>query len=1014
MHNSPDTAAENRLPLSLLKRLDRVGDRFEDAWAAGQRPVIETFLAESPEPERALLLRALLGLELDLRRRGGETPQPTEYLSRFPEYAAVIHEVFAETLAVTPKPESPEAASWPMPPERGSAPGAESSLGGRPRTLPGHATGPETAAAAAQEWPAVPGYEIQGELGRGGMGVVYRARHLGLERVVALKMIRAGAQASPDELARFRSEAALQARVHHPNIVQIFEVGEAGSCPYFALECVEGASLDKRIAGTPQPARAAAQLVETLARAVQHAHAKGLVHRDLKPANILVAADGTPKVGDFGLAKRLEGDAGQTQSGAVIGTPNYLAPEQAWGRLKAIGRATDVYALGTILYELLTGRPPFLGATAADTIMQVRHQEPVPPRRLLAQVPHDLETICLKCLRKEPGQRYASALDLADDLKRFLNGEPIQARPVSAWERGVKWAQRRPAIAALFSVLLVVLVGGFFGMMELWLRAEAARQAEAVQRRRAEANEQRAELASDRTLTALENLARAYRDAGRTVEAIALYEQVRDARVQRLGAGHSDTLTTLNNLADVYREAGHVAAAIALYEQVRDTRVQKLGADHPDTLTTVSHLADAYLASGQTAKAVTLFGQVHEAAVQSLLGTGQPSALPKPAKPDALTSTAAGRTGGRGPSALPKPAKADALALLEPLRDAQVQKLGAGHPDTLTTLNNLADAYRAAGKGAEAIAVFEQVHDICVKHLGTDHPRTLTALKNLADAYLADGQTPKAIALYEQVWDKEMKQLGLGHPRTLVTLNKLSDAYLADDQTVKAIALFEQVRDAEVEKLWADHPDTLAKLALAYQAAGKLEQALRLFQQAAMDIEKRRFRHANAASIVGNLSDCYEQLKQYEPAETWRRKWLAVAKEKSGPQSADYGAALAALSRNLLLQHKHAEAEQTFRDCLALRAQLEPETWTTFDTQSMLGEALLGQQRYAEAEPLLKGGYEGLKAREKALPPQAKARLTETLERLVQLYDAWGKPEQAATWRKQLDQAKPPAREVNR
>jgi WD40 repeat protein len=246
--------------------------------------------------------------------------------------------------------------------------------------------------------------------------------------------------------------------VQHPNVVQIFEVGETDSGPYFALEYVDGTSLDKKIAGTPQPARAAGELVETLARAVHHAHQKGLVHRDLKPHNILIAADGTPKVGDFGLAKRLEGEAGRTQTGVVLGTPSYMAPEQAWGEIRAIGPATDVYALGAILYELLTGRPPFLGATPLDTVLQVRNQEPVPPCRLQPKLPRDLETICLKCLEKEPGQRYPSAATLAEDLRRFLEGKPIQARPAGIAEKLWRWYRREPALALVSGLAAVALV----------------------------------------------------------------------------------------------------------------------------------------------------------------------------------------------------------------------------------------------------------------------------------------------------------------------------------------------------------------------------------------------------------------------------------------------------------------------------------------------------------------------------------------------------------------------------
>src|SRR5689334_17326989 len=258
--------------------------------------------------------------------------------------------------------------------------------------------------------PQVPGYEVLRELGRGGMGVVYAARHLRLNRIVALKVMRAGPAADRE---RFRQEAEAVARLQHPNVVQIFEVGdwpaEGGPTPYLALEYVAGPSLDRHLAGRPQPPRAAAALVETVARGVHAAHGAGVVHRDLKPANVLLAADGTPKITDFGLAKRLDAPAGHSLSGLVVGTPSYMAPEQAAGKSQAVGPAADVYSLGAVLYELLTGRPPFRGATPVDTVLQVLADEPAPPRLLQPRVPPDLDTICLKCLHKQPGGRYASA-----------------------------------------------------------------------------------------------------------------------------------------------------------------------------------------------------------------------------------------------------------------------------------------------------------------------------------------------------------------------------------------------------------------------------------------------------------------------------------------------------------------------------------------------------------------------------------------------------------------------------
>jgi WD40 repeat protein/tetratricopeptide (TPR) repeat protein/tRNA A-37 threonylcarbamoyl transferase component Bud32 len=333
-----------------------------------------------------------------------------------------------------------------------------------------------------QPLPRLPGYEVLGVLGKGGMGVVYRARHLSLKRLVAVKMIRAGAHAEAAERARFRAEAEAVARLQHPHIVQIHEVGEHDGLPYFSLEFVEGGPLTGRLAGTPQLPAEAAGLVETLARAVHAAHERGVVHRDLKPSNVLLAGPSdaplgrcVPKIGDFGLAKRLDEDDGQTQTGLVLGTPSYMAPEQARGSGRDVGRAADVYALGAILYEALCGRPPFKGVTRQDTLDQVRSQDPVPVRQLNPAVPRDLETVCLKCLRKEPPQRYASALDLADDLHRFREGRPIQARPVPAWERAAKWVRRYPVVAGLAALVVLVTVTGVALVGKYYAQAEAKR-----------------------------------------------------------------------------------------------------------------------------------------------------------------------------------------------------------------------------------------------------------------------------------------------------------------------------------------------------------------------------------------------------------------------------------------------------------------------------------------------------------------------------------------------------------
>jgi WD40 repeat protein/tRNA A-37 threonylcarbamoyl transferase component Bud32 len=354
----------------------------------------------------------------------------------------------------------------------------------------GQGTVDEAATAPSSQWPSVPapqvpGYENLEEIGRGGMGVVYKARQIRLDRVVALKMIRAAELAGPEARDRFQREAEAAARLQHPNIVQVFEVGAHEGRPFFSLEFVEGGSLAQKLAGTPLPAAAAARLVQALARAIHHAHERGVLHRDLKPSNVLLSAAGVPKITDFGLAKRLDVEGSATRTGAVLGTPSYMAPEQAEEEGRRLGPATDVWALGAILYECLTGRPPFGGATVLETLEQVRGHEPVPPARLNPRVPRDLETVCLKCLHKDPARRYGAAAELADDLGRVLEDRPVHARRATTRERAWRWCRRNPGLATASSLaaaglVTVTLIAIVFALYQSEVAAERTRDAATV------------------------------------------------------------------------------------------------------------------------------------------------------------------------------------------------------------------------------------------------------------------------------------------------------------------------------------------------------------------------------------------------------------------------------------------------------------------------------------------------------------------------------------------------------
>jgi tRNA A-37 threonylcarbamoyl transferase component Bud32 len=453
------------------------GDRPADGHSLD--PELEAMLAEmvrdwdsgSPRPLRAYLDRRprligrpdilveLINQEVVLRQMRGETPQPADYLAEFPELGEAIDRLFeihglgSRTLELVD--------GTPI----------RSSMGER-----------LAAWSAGDRRPAISGYEIERLLGRGGMGVVYLARHLELNRRVALKLLRESRLDDPGLVARFRREAEAAARCQHPNLVQIHDIGEHDGEFYLALEYVAGGHLGRALAGEPQPPRRAAELVETLARAIDHAHAQGVIHRDLKPSNVLLTLDGQPKITDFGLAK-LQGSTTDTEVGTVLGTLAYMAPEQVQARAGEIGPRTDIHALGAILYEALTGRPPYRAETPQQIFHAILSEEVVAPSIRQPGVPRDLEAICLKCLEKEPSRRYGTAADLAEDLRRFLDGRPTAARPASPAERCLRWGRRnRGAVAAIAGLAILA-------AFSTW---QAIRATEAERRSQAEAEISRA------------------------------------------------------------------------------------------------------------------------------------------------------------------------------------------------------------------------------------------------------------------------------------------------------------------------------------------------------------------------------------------------------------------------------------------------------------------------------------------------------------------------------------------
>ncbi len=467
--NPRSTLGEPAIPVTAFMQIDAACDRFEADYGAGRSPDLAAYLEGVPEEVREPLFRNLLAVDLEYRLRRGDRHDAWWYRERFPERADVIDSVFrsmADRLdpsggpAVGPQgemdPVDPDGETRPADPE-GDDEQAAVARGG----LDGVAYRDLKSA----------GYEVRRLLGRGGMGVVYEAHQVALNRPVALKLLRSGSFATESELLRFRNEAEAVAQLDHPHIVPIYEVGRHRGRHFFSMKRIDGCSLDRRLAEFAADPRAAARLVAVIAGAIHHAHTRGILHRDLKPANILLDEEGQPHVTDFGLAKRIDGDPELTHSNTLVGTPSYMAPEQTTRSLGAVSTATDVYGLGTVLYAMLAGRAPFTGTTLVETLEMVRTQYPEPPSRLNPRVPRDLEVICRKCLEKEPGRRYSSALALSEDLSRWLRGEPILARPVSAPVRAAMWCRRNPVIATTAAMAMLFLIGGLAGVTWKWREA---------------------------------------------------------------------------------------------------------------------------------------------------------------------------------------------------------------------------------------------------------------------------------------------------------------------------------------------------------------------------------------------------------------------------------------------------------------------------------------------------------------------------------------------------------------
>jgi serine/threonine protein kinase/tetratricopeptide (TPR) repeat protein len=707
---------------------------------------LENYAAECPElGSSAELPSDLIAEEYRVRQLWGDHPARDVFLAQFPGRAdgliGLLTEIDAE-LASLRQPDTEE-------------PNAEHLTLASPVV-------PATASVAEVPFPIreIKGYELIDELGRGGMGVVYRARQVGLGRFVALKVLQSGSLAGKDERARFHREAHAVARLQHPNIVQIFATGEYNGQPFLVMELVEGGTLAKRIAGNPLPARAAAHLVERLVRAVDYAHQHGIVHRDLKPSNVLVGQDDEPKIADFGLAKCLElaaHEAGptleeyRTQTGAILGTPPYLAPEQVGGAKHEVGPASDIYALGTILYEATTGQPPFKAATIVETLELIRSTEPITPRRLQPLLPRDLETIVLKAMAKEPAGRYMSAQAMAEDLHLFLAGRTILARRSTTGEQLWRWCKRNPVIAglnALAATLAIVIAivstaaayrNGRLAEQLKDQRDETARNLVQAKKAQAETGEALAEAEAVNAFLTEDLLGQADPDANARDKKVTVEELLREAAGQIEGnvkfAGRPEVEATLRlTLGKTFFKLSDLAEGEKHLRRAVDLRRQSLGPDDPRTLAAQEALAD-FLNRGpaRPAEAVPLALQTWQGRTR-ILGPEHRDTL------DSL-NTYAGclQTAGQGEQAIP---------LLRECLAARLRTLGPRHEDTLVSMNNLAVVLMRYGDYSEAIPLLREA----VEARRPAGPETKLALSasNLGLCLITVGQLDEADRLLRE------------------------------------------------------------------------------------------------------------------------------------------------------------------------------------------------------------------------------------------------------------------------
>ena len=937
---------------------------------------------------------------------------------------------------------------------------------------------------------------------KGGLGEVFVAQDLELHREVALKEIQSRFADQPDSRSRFVLEAEITGGLEHPGIVPVYGLGQyADGRPFYAMRFIRGASLAEAIARFHRadgpgrdPGERSLELRKLLGRfvdvceAIEYAHSRGILHRDLKPGNVMLGKYGETLVVDWGLAKSVgrgertsetgettlqpsSGDSvDPTLLGKAIGTPAYMSPEQAAGRLNDLGPASDVYSLGATLYSLMVGQPPFSGNDKGEILSRVERGDFPRPREVKPLVPAALQAICLKSMALQPADRYSSPQMLAEDIEHWLADEPVGCYSEPPLVQARRWVNRHPtlvvgtAATVLISFVSLAAIATVVGQSNRALATkkteldaknrqlaqantdlEAANVSERsakqdADQKRSDAEKARREgqqlldfftsvlrlpdpsvaaygaktptvaemfdLAANQLESTFPNqpliqaqllnaIGQTYHGLGLNEKAIMVFERARDLYRNDLGEDHEDTLATMNELGVAYQSAGRLAEAVPLLEHALKLAEARLGPEHPNSLTVMNNLASAYRSAGRLPEGL----QLHEKTLASRkvqFGLEHPKTLTS-MNNMALLLQSAGRL-------------EEALPLFKKTLELRNVQLGPEHPDTLTSMNNLGLVYNSLKRHEEALLLWKQTLELRKASLGPKHPSTLTSMGNLANAFGNSGRLAEALPLYEQTLELSRETHGPDHPATLTTMNNLAAAYASAGRPEEALPLYEQTLALRKAKLGPEDPSTLISmnnLAVAYKNAGRLAEALPLYEQT-LELKKAKLgpAHPSTLTVTNNLAKAYLAAEQPQKALPLFDQLIAGHRGRATPDDPAFAGLLAATSHELLQHRQYPDAETYLRECLAIREKKIPDDWVLFNTQSMLGDALSGQKKFQDAEPLLVKGYQGMKDRETKIPPTANTRLSEAVQRLVDLYTAWDKPEKAAEWQTKLDAEK--------